>query len=70
VWPDVGVELVKAPGDPVREGEELCLLHARDPARLEEARRLLEAAVTVGSERPPPRRLVLEEIDSDALGKD
>ena len=70
VWPDVGVELLKAAGDPVREGEELCLLHARDPARLEEARRLLEAAVTIGGERPPPRRLVLEEIDSDALGKD
>ena len=70
VWPDVGVELLKTAGDPVREGEELCLLHGRAPERLEEARSLLEAAVTVDDRPPPSRRLVLEEIDADALGKD
>jgi pyrimidine-nucleoside phosphorylase len=70
VWPDVGIELAKTAGDPVREGEELCLLHGRDPQRLEEARLLLEPAVTVADQPPPPRRLVLEEIDADALGKD
>jgi len=70
VWPDVGIELAKTAGDPVREGEELCLLHGRDPQRLEEARLLLEPAVTVADQPPTPRRLVLEEIDADALGKD
>jgi thymidine phosphorylase len=70
VWPDVGIEILKVAGDRVREGEELCLLHGRDPQRLEEARSLLEAAVTVAGQAPPPRQLVLEEIDADALGKD
>jgi pyrimidine-nucleoside phosphorylase len=70
VWPDVGIELAKTVGDRVREGEELCLLHGRDPQRLEEARLLLEPGVTVADQPPPPRRLVLEEIDADALGKD
>jgi pyrimidine-nucleoside phosphorylase len=70
VWPDVGVELVKSAGERVREGEELCLLHGRDSGSLEEARRLVETAVTVDDRPPPPRRLVLEEIDADALGKD
>jgi len=70
VWPDVGIEILKVAGDRVREGEELCLLHGRDAQRLEEARSLLEAAVTVAGQAPPPRQLVLEEIDADALGKD
>jgi len=70
VWPDVGIEILKVAGDRVREGEELCLLHGRDPQRLEEARSLLEAAVTIAGQAPPPRQLVLEEIDADALGKD
>jgi thymidine phosphorylase len=66
----VGIQLLKGPGEEVRKGEELCLLLARDPGRLEEARSLMEAAVFVGGKRPPARPLVLEEIDSDALGKD
>jgi len=70
VWPDVGVELARTGGERVREGEELLLLHVRDRQRLEEAKGLLEAAVTVEDRPPPPRRLVLEEIDADALGKD
>ena len=70
VLPEVGIQLLKTAGEKVRRGEELCLLHARDPGRLEEAGRLMEAAVTVGEQAPGPRRLVLEEIDSDALGED
>jgi pyrimidine-nucleoside phosphorylase len=70
VWPDVGIQLLKTAGDRLEEGEELCLLHGRDPGRLEEARGLLAAAVSVTDAPPGPRRLVLEEIDADALGKD
>jgi pyrimidine-nucleoside phosphorylase len=69
VWPDVGIQLLRVAGDRVREGEELCLLHGRDAGRLEEARRLLEGAVTIAKAPPAPRSLVLEEIDADALGK-
>jgi len=54
----------------VRAGEPLCLLHARDPGRIPEAARLLEGAFEVGEEPPPARRMVLEEIEADALGKD
>jgi pyrimidine-nucleoside phosphorylase len=68
VWPDVGIQIAKVAGDRVREGEELCLLHGRDSGRLEEALRLVEAAVTVADAPPQPRRMVLEEIDADALG--
>ena len=70
VWPEVGIQLLKTAGEQVERGEELCLLHARDPGRLEEAKRLMEAAVTITEQAPGPRRLLLEEIDSDALGKD
>ena len=70
VWPEVGIQLLKTAGDQVERGEELCLLHARDSGRLEEARQLMEEAVSVGAEPAPARQLVLEEIDSDALGKD
>jgi pyrimidine-nucleoside phosphorylase len=68
VWPDVGIQIAKVAGDRVREGEELCLLHGRDASRLEDARRLVEAAVTVAEAPPLPRRMVLEELDADALG--
>jgi pyrimidine-nucleoside phosphorylase len=70
VWPEVGIQLLKVAGDRVREGEELFLLHGRDSGRLEEARRLAEEAVTVSDQPPPPRHLLLEEIDADALGED
>jgi len=70
VLPEVGIELVKVAGEAVREGEELAVLHARDPGRLEQAERLLAEAVTVSEGPPPARELVLEEIDADALGKD
>jgi pyrimidine-nucleoside phosphorylase len=68
VRPEVGLELLKTAGERVREGEELCLLHARDAGALEEARPLVEAAVTIADRPSPPRPLVLEEIDADALG--
>jgi len=70
VAPDAGIELLRVAGDPVRAGEPLCLLHARDPGRIPEAARLLEGAFEVGEEPPPARRMVLEEIEADALGKD
>lgn len=70
VFPEVGVELVRTAGDPVRAGEEICLMHARDPGRCGEARALLEAAITVAPEKVPAGPLVIEELDADALGKD
>jgi pyrimidine-nucleoside phosphorylase len=70
VLPEVGIELVRVAGDPVRAGEELCLLHARDPARCAEAKALLQAAIGISSEKALLRSLIMQELDSDAMGKD
>jgi pyrimidine-nucleoside phosphorylase/thymidine phosphorylase len=61
--PAVGLVLHKKVGDPVKEGEGLMTVHLNDPARLPEARALLEGAVRIAREAPPPApliRMVLE----------
>lgn len=70
VLPEVGIELLRTTGDPLRAGEELCLLHARDPERCAEAQALLREAVTISPERIPPGPRVMQELEADALGKD
>jgi len=70
VFPEVGVELLRAPGQAVRAGEEICLLHAREEQRLAEAGALLAGAVAIEPEPAPFGPLIIEEIDADALGKD
>jgi pyrimidine-nucleoside phosphorylase len=70
VLPEVGIELVRVAGDTVRAGEEICLLHARDPGRCAEARALLQAAITISSEKVQPRSRVMQELEADAMGKD
>jgi pyrimidine-nucleoside phosphorylase len=69
VLPDAGIELLRSVGEEVRAGEEICLLHAPERRRLEEALEQLKDAVVIGGEPPPPRRLVLEEIAGDALAE-
>ncbi|HEY8505839.1 MAG TPA: thymidine phosphorylase [Gemmataceae bacterium] len=58
----VGIVLCAKVGDEVRPGEPLLEVHWRDAARLESARPLLAAAVTVGDARPVPGPVVLEQI--------
>jgi pyrimidine-nucleoside phosphorylase len=70
VLSEVGIELVRTAGDSVRAGEEICLLHARDPERCPEAHRLLQGAISISSERILPQPRVMQELDADALGKD
>ena len=59
VDPAVGIEIARAVGEPVAAGEPLCYL-VHNGRGVDEARRLVEAAWSVGSAPPPPRDLVLE----------
>jgi len=69
VLPDVGIELKKIQGDAVQVGETLCLIHGRDPERIERARSMVQEAFAVGPRQTKPRARVLEEIRDDDLGK-
>ena len=67
--PDVGIELKKIQGDAIQTGETLCLIHGRDPERIERARSMVQEAFSVGPRQTKPRARVLEEIRDDDLGK-
>jgi pyrimidine-nucleoside phosphorylase len=62
VSPTAGVQLHKKRGSPVRAGELVMSVWARDQAALAEALPQLEAAVEYGETAPPERKLVLKEI--------
>ncbi len=69
VFPEVGIELSKVQGDPVAEGEPLCLIHARNRSSVAAARRLVLDSYLLSEEQKPARKRVIEEITSDDLGK-
>jgi pyrimidine-nucleoside phosphorylase len=50
--PAVGLQFHKRIGDAVKRGEPLCTLHYNAETRLEEARRLVETAYRIDSEKP------------------
>jgi len=54
VDPTVGIELRVRPGDPVEEGAEIALIHARDASAAHRAAARLERAVRVEPDRPDP----------------
>jgi pyrimidine-nucleoside phosphorylase len=60
--PAVGIVLLKKVGDLVIEGEPLMTVHFNDRRFLEDALKMLEAAVRVAPEAPPTARLVREVI--------
>ena len=62
VDPAVGIMIVAQPGDQVRAGDPVLEVHYRDRARLETALSLAGRAITIGDERPAPRRLVVGEV--------
>ncbi len=62
VDPAVGIsDLVKV-GERVEKGDLLATVHANDPARLEEALKLLREAFTLGEAAPAPGPLVAERV--------
>ena len=62
VDPAVGIMVIAKPGDEVRAGDPVLQLHYRDRGRLEAAVALASAAITIGDERPAPRRLIVGEV--------
>jgi pyrimidine-nucleoside phosphorylase len=62
VLPGVGITLLKEQGDIVVAGEDLCLVHGEDEARVAEALRVLEPAFETEHARSAPGPRVLEEI--------
>jgi len=64
VSPTAGVTWTASVGDPVHEGEPLLVLHADDPARLDEVEPLVLGSFDVAAEPPVPRPLVVERIGS------
>jgi pyrimidine-nucleoside phosphorylase len=60
--PGVGITVLHKPGDQVSEGESVLSLTYRHPARLEEALRVLEGAITVAEEPPATQSLVIDRV--------
>ena len=56
--PAVGLVFRRKRGDALRRGEALCTIHYNSPARLEQARRLVEASFQIVREAPVARPLI------------
>ena len=60
--PAVGITVLHKPGDEVAAGEPVLRLTYRHPARLEEALRVLEGAITVADGPPDRQPLVIDRV--------
>lgn len=58
VLPDVGLEVFAKPGNPVRCGDRLAVIHARTPDAASAVRPAVLAAITIGEQAVPPLPLV------------
>lgn len=63
VLPDVGILLERKPGDPVRKGEAIARLFARDESRMSEALEWLGDAIDVSADKPSVgASMILDEV--------
>ncbi|MDP3984938.1 MAG: thymidine phosphorylase [Acidimicrobiia bacterium] len=60
--PGVGITILAKPGEPIESGAPVLRLNYRHPARLEEALGVLDGAIEIGDERPPPQALIIERV--------
>ncbi len=60
VDPAVGISALVQPGERVRAGDALCIVHANDAIALREAKERLLAAITLGDTAPAPQPLVAD----------
>lgn len=67
VDPAVGLVLCKKPGEPVRRGDPLAVVHARTPAEAAVAEAMVSAACTLGPQPPPREPLILDAVDGGSL---
>ncbi|MGA0368454.1 MAG: thymidine phosphorylase [Kiritimatiellia bacterium] len=58
----VGISDLLQPGENVRKGQALCLLHSNDSRRADQARDLLKNAFTLGATPPESSPVILERI--------
>ncbi|MEX0946879.1 MAG: hypothetical protein WD064_05890, partial [Acidimicrobiia bacterium] len=58
----VGITLLVKPGAELVSGAPVLRLTYRHPARLEEALRVLDGAITISDDRPAPRPLVIDRV--------
>jgi pyrimidine-nucleoside phosphorylase len=61
--PGVGLTIAAPVGTGVKTGDEVVIVHHRGGRGLEEARRLIEQALTIADQRASRRPLILERID-------
>ena len=57
-----GVVCLAKPGDAVVAGEPVLELHVDDPARVDDALRALDGAITVADSPPAPAPLIVERV--------
>ena len=62
VLPSAGITLTRTVGDPVRRGEELCVVHGESAAAVDDACRLMTGAYLISPKRPHQAPRLLEEI--------
>ena len=58
----VGISSIVKIGEPIQHGQPTMTVHSNDPARLEEALKLLDGAVTISQHAVAPPPLILETI--------
>lgn len=61
--PAVGIEMKHRVGDKIEAGEPLAVLFANKPETIDEAKKLILGAITIGDEKVEPRRLIEEVIE-------
>ena len=61
----VGLELLRAPGDPVRSGDLLARVHASEERKALEAVETVRSAIALGDQLPQPRQIVLDRFSTD-----
>ena len=66
--PGVGIEVLTPAGTRVRDGEPVLMVHHRRGHGLADARTLLESAIEIGDEAPPPGRLVVDRLGQSEGG--
>jgi thymidine phosphorylase len=60
VDPTVGISALVQPGERVRAGDALCIVHANDAVALRDAQERLLTAITLGETSPAPQPLVAD----------
>jgi pyrimidine-nucleoside phosphorylase len=62
--PAAGIVLLKKPGDEVKAGETIMILHANDSSLFDDAVKELDEAVVISDKKPDPVPLVIDIVNS------